>query len=305
MDFNETAVFVKVVESGSFSAAARLIGSPTSTISTRVARLEKRLGVTLLQRTTRKLQLTEAGEIYFKHAAKGLHHILDAESAVVESVAEPAGRLCITAPADLGDHILSEIISTMRQHCPKVTLELVLMNRYVDLIAEGIDVAIRTGSLADSTLVAKKVGTACWAPFASPAFLETIDPPENPQDLRHYSCLQFSALGKASWTLYNQSNSVTVPMPGTVVVNDVGLMHAMAIAGEGIALLPTYLYENTGHAGKLVRILPEWHAKADPIHIVYPRQQFMPPKLRYFIDLASELLEKRLGGISRSSMAEG
>ncbi|MBV7261334.1 LysR family transcriptional regulator [Photobacterium sp. WH24] len=178
MDFNETAVFVKVVESGSFSAAARLIGSPTSTISTRVARLEKRLGVTLLQRTTRKLQLTEAGEIYFKHAAKGLHHILDAESAVVESVAEPAGRLCITAPADLGDHILSEIISTMRQHCPKVTLELVLMNRYVDLIAEGIDVAIRTGSLADSTLVAKKVGTACWAPFASPAFLETIDPPK-------------------------------------------------------------------------------------------------------------------------------
>lgn len=294
MDLNETAVFVKVVESGSFSAAARLLGSPTSTISTRIARLEKRLGVTLLQRTTRRLHLTEAGELYFRHASKGLHHILDAESAVIEAIAEPSGKLCVTAPADLGDHILSQIISEMRLLHPKVSIELTLMNRYVDLVAEGIDVAIRTGALADSTLIAKKVGIAYWAPFASPAFLKNNSVPESPQDLRHYPCLQFTALGKESWTLFNKDNSVTVPMPGKVIINDIGIIHSMAVDGEGIALLPTYLYEDSYTSGRLLRVMPSWHAKADPIQIVYPRQPFIPPKLRVFIDIVSELLKTKL-----------
>lgn len=294
MDLNEAAVFVKVVQAGSFSAAARLLDLPTSTVSTRVARLEKRLGVTLLQRTTRRLHLTDAGELYFQHASAGLGHMLDAEAAVTESAGEPKGLLRVTAPADLGDHILAEIIALMHRHYPGVSIDMVLMDRYVDLVAEGVDVAVRTGNLKDSTLVAKHAGIARWAPFASPAYLAAAPALDSPQALRHNRCLQFTSLGKEGWMLSNPHGSVTIPLPGQVMVNDVRVIRSMALAGEGIALLPTYLCRQDCAAGNLVRILPEWHAKSDPIHIVYPRQRFMPTRLRAFVDLVSQELQKWL-----------
>lgn len=290
MDLNETAVFVKVVEAGSFSAAARLLGLPTSTVSTRVARLEKRLGVTLLQRTTRRLHLTETGELYYRHAATGLGHMLDAEAAVTESTGEPKGLLRVTAPADLGNVLLAEIVNQLRRNHPKISIEMVLMNRYVDLVAEGVDVAIRTGALKDSTLIAKSAGVARWVLFASPAYLKSAPPLKSPEALRHHCCLQFTSLGKESWTLKEKTNSVTIPMTGQVLINDVRVIQSMALAGEGVALLPMYLCREDDAAGRLVRVLPEWHAKADPVHIVYPRQRFMAPKLRAFIDLATREL---------------
>lgn len=294
MDLNEAAVFVKVIEAGSFSAAARLLGQPPSTISTRVARLERRLGVTLLQRTTRRLNLTDAGELYYQHASIGLAHMLDAEAAVTESIGEPKGLLRVTAPADIGDHLIAEIINQMRHQCPKVRVEMVLMDRYVDLIAEGVDVAIRAGSLKDSTLIAKNVGIALWALFASPAYLKLAPKLASPQGLARHTCLQFTQLGQEAWTLSKKRDSITVPMPGKVMVNDIGVINSMALAGEGIALLPLYLCRRENDNGRLVRVLPEWHANADPIHIVYPRQRFMPPKLRAFVDLASLELRKWL-----------
>jgi DNA-binding transcriptional LysR family regulator len=294
MDLNEAAVFVKVVQAGSFSAAARLLGLPTSTVSTRVARLERRLGATLLQRTTRRLRLTEAGELYYQHASTGLGHMLDAEAAVTESSGEPKGLLRVTAPADLGDHILAEVIKRLHAAWPQVGIDLVLLDRYVDLVAEGVDIAIRAGHLKDSTLIAKQVGIARWAPFASPVYLKTAPPLASPQALRQHRCLQFTPLGKEAWTLAGKRGSVTVPLPGQVLVNDVRVIRAMALAGEGVALLPLYLCRRECDAGRLVRVLPDWQAKADPIHLVYPRQRFMPPKLRAFVDLAMEELGKWL-----------
>lgn len=294
MDFNQVVVFIKVVQTGSFSAAARLLGLPTSTVSNRVAMLEKRLGITLLQRTTRRLHLTDAGQVYFDHASAGLVHMLDAEVAVTETAAEPRGLLCVTAPVDVGDEILSSILSKMRRQWPKVQVELVLMNRYVDLVAEGVDVAIRTGPLKDSTLVAKNVGIARWAVFASPDYLDSAPPLDSPLELRHHCCLQFSPLGKEIWTLHTTSSSLTVPMLGQVQANDVGLITAMALAGDGVALLPVYLCRRACEEGRLVNVLPEWHGKDDPIHIVYPRQRFMAPKLRAFIDTAAEVLHSWL-----------
>lgn len=295
MDLNEAAVFVKVVDAGSFSAAARLLGLPTSTVSTRVARLERRLGVTLLQRTTRRLNLTDAGSLYYRHAATGLGYMLDAEAAVTESIGEPKGLLRVTAPADIGDDLLADIVRQMHRRYPKVGIDLVLVSRYVDLVAEGVDVAIRTGSLKDSTLIAKNIGLARWAPFASPDYLAVATLPDSPQALRHHCCLQFTPLGKESWTLSGEGGSVTVPLPGLVMINDVRVIRAMALAGEGVALLPEYLCRAECAAGRLVRLLPDWHAKADPVHLVYPRQRFMPPKLRAFIDLAGEELGRWLG----------
>lgn len=294
MDLNEAAVFVKVVEAGSFSAAARLLGLPTSTVSTRVARLERRLGVTLLQRTTRRLYLTDVGELYYSHASTGIGHMLDAEAAVTESTGEPKGLLRVTAPADIGDHILAQILSQMRHQCPKVSVEMMLMDRYMDLVGEGVDVAIRIGTLKDSTLIAKSVGIARWAPFASPDYLESAPKLASPQDLVRHNCLQFTPLGTEAWTLSNKRDSVTVPVSGQAMVNDIGVIRAIAVAGEGIALLPLYLCRQECDKARLVRVLPEWHAKVDPVHIVYPHQRFMPPKLRAFVNLASLELRKWL-----------
>lgn len=290
MDLNEAAVFVKVVEAGSFSAAARQLGLPTSTISTRVARLEKRLGVTLLQRTTRRLHLTDAGELYYRHASIGLGHMLNAEAAVTESTGEPQGLLRVTAPADLGNALLAEIVNQLRRKHPKVSLEMVLTERYVDLVAEGIDVAIRAGALKDSTLIAKAVGVVRWVLFASPEYLKSAPPLQSPEALRHHCCLQFTSLGKESWTLTGKTSGVTIPMASQVLINDIGLIRSMALAGEGVALLPVYLCREDCDEGRLVCVLPEWHAKAVPVHIVYPRQRFMAPKLRAFIDLATQKL---------------
>ncbi len=294
MDYNQVAVFIKVVQAGSFSAAARLLGLPVSTVSNRVAMLEKRLGVTLLQRTTRRLHLTDAGQAYFDHASAGLLRMLEAEAAVTEAAAEPCGLLRVTAPVDVGDQILASILCQMRDQWPKVHIELVLTNRCVDLVAEGVDVAIRTGHLQDSTLVAKNTGIARWAAFASPNYLAGAALLDSPQALRHHHCLQFTPLGKDAWTFHTADTSLTIPMFKQVMANEIGLIMELVLAGKGIALLPVHLCRQACEEGRLTRVLPEWHAKADPIHIVYPQQRFMLPRLRVFVDLASLELRKWL-----------
>lgn len=286
MDFNEAAVFVRVVQAGSFSAAARQLGLPTSTISTRVARLEKRLGVTLLQRTTRKLNLTEAGALYFEHASMGLGYLLEAEAALDEARQQPQGVLKVTAPADLGDVLLGSLIAQMQQTYPALSLELMLTQSYVDLVAEGVDVAIRTGELRDSSLIAKSLGTIQWALFASPNYLQEAGQIATPTDLAQHQCVQFTSMGRHHWELQRGTTAIRVPLAARTLVNSIGVVRAMAESGQGVALLPTFICQPTVQAGGLQRVLPEWRGQADAVHLVYPKQRFMPPKLRGFIDLA-------------------
>lgn len=290
MDFNETAVFVKVVQAGSFSAAARQLSLPVSTVSTRIARLERRLGVTLLQRTTRRLSLTELGDLYYRHAASGLSYLLEAETAVLASMGEPRGRLRVTAPADFGNSILVCLLERLREAYPQIAVDLLLTDSYLDLVAEGIDVAIRTGELEDSSLIAKRVGIACWTLFASPEYLKAAPPLASPHDLHKHRCLQFTSFGKKQWTLSSGKKNVTVPMEGNLIVNDLGIIRLMALNGQGIGLLPSYICQDDIQAGKLVRVLPKWRYRADPIHLVYPQQRFVSAKLRAFLDTATRVL---------------
>lgn len=290
MDLNETAMFVKVVQLGSFSAAARQLQLPTSTVSTRVARLEQRLGTTLLQRTTRRLHLTEAGKTYFEHAVLGLSHLHEAEAAVSAAKALPQGQLKITAPADLGDGLLGELVQQVQAVYPALALELLLTDRYVDLIADGVDVAIRTGELRDSSLIAKTLGAIQWASFASTDYLAQSPALQAPQDLTQHRCIQFTPMGRDSWTLQQASGSMTIPLPGTTLINSIGVVHAMASNGQGVALLPTYICKTAVANGRLQRVLPGWQGRKDPLHLVYPQQRYMPPKLRAFLDLAQPIL---------------
>ena len=291
MDFNEAAVFVKVVQAGGFSAAARQLGLPTSTVSTRISRLEKRLGITLLQRTTRRLHLTEAGTVYFHHASQGLGFLLEAEAAIAEGRQQVQGKIKITAPADLGDNLLAGLVERTQREFPALDLELLLTDRYVDLVAEGVDAAIRTGELRDSSMIAKSLGTIRWALFASESYLETSAPLKSPQDLHNHHCLQFTPLGKETWSLSNDQATMTIPLQARTMVNSIGVVKSMADNGQGIALLPTFVCEQADGRNGLINILPEWRGKADPVHLVYPRQRFMPPTLRAFIDLAQTVLK--------------
>lgn len=286
IDFNETAVFVRVVQAGSFSAAARQLGLPTSTISTRVARLEQRLGVTLLQRTTRRLSLTEAGAMYFEHASTGLGYLLEAEAALDEARQQPQGVLKVTAPADLGDALLGGLVSQTQHTYPALSLELMLTERYVDLVAEGVDVALRTGELRDSSLVAKSLGTIQWALFASPHYLQSAGQITTPADLGQHQTVQFTPMGRHHWELQQGATAIRVPLEGRTLVNSIGVVQAMTENGQGVALLPTFICQPTVKTGGLQRVLPAWRGQADAVHLVYPKQRFMPPKLRGFIDLA-------------------
>lgn len=291
MDFNEAAVFVRVVQAGSFSAAARQLGLPTSTVSTRVARLERRLGVTLLQRTTRRLHLTEAGSLYFEHASTGLGYLMEAEAALDEARQQPQGTLKMTAPADLGDALLGHLLAETQARYPALSLELWLTERYVDLVAEGVDVAIRMGELRDSSLIAKSLGTIQWALFASPAYLQQAAPITSPVELAQHPCVQFTPMGRHHWELQRGTNEIRVPLPGQVLVNNIGVVKTMVESGQGVALLPTFICQAAVRQGGLQRLLPEWRGQADAVHLVYPKQRFMPPKLRGFIDLAVTALK--------------
>ena len=290
MDFNESAVFVKVVQAGSFSEAARQIGLPTSTVSTRISRLEKRLGITLLQRTTRRLSLTEAGAVYYQHAAQGLSYLLEAEAAIDEARQQPQGKLKVTAPADLGDSLLANLILRAQREFPELEMELLLTDRYIDLVAEGVDVAIRTGDLRDSSLIAKSLGIIHWELFASKDYLKSAAPLEVPQDIHAHHCLQFTPMGRDAWTLSSEYSHITIPLPARTMANSIGVVKSMAENGQGIALLPAFVCKQGLISGDLLRVLPDWQGRADPVHLVYPKQRFMPPKLRAFLDLAQDEL---------------
>jgi len=293
MDYNEAAVFVKVVQAGGFSAAARQLGLPTSTVSTRVSRLEHRLGITLLQRTTRRLHLTAEGTAYYHHASLGLSHLMEAEAAVDEARQQPQGKLKVTAPADLGDNLLAGLVERTQREFPALEVELLLTDRYIDLVADGVDVAIRTGDLQDSSLIAKSLGTICWGLFASRDYLAQAAPLDEPQQLHAHRCLQFTPMGRDGWELNNDHHSITIPLTGRVMANSIGVVRSMVANGAGVALLPTFTCKPELQVGNLVRVLPGWQGKADPVHLVYPGQRFMPPKLRAFIDLAQTELRER------------
>lgn len=292
MDFNEVAIFIKVVQEGSFSKAAHALGMPNSTVSAKISNLEKRLGVTLIQRTTRKLNITPAGDAYFKRCMMGLEEIKAAEAEIANIQGEPQGLLRITAPTELGGTVLPGIISQYMKKFPKVRIELILTDRRVDLVSENIDLAIRAGEMKDSTLIAKKIGSNYFAPFASPKYIKSKGEPTHPRELKQHMCLQFTPIGVDEWKMTGPKGSLNVPLSARVLINDMAALKQMAIMGDGIVFLPTYYCFTEVRNKTLVRILPEWRSNIAPIHFVYPAQRFVTPKLSSFIAMSADTMKK-------------
>jgi DNA-binding transcriptional LysR family regulator len=290
MDLNEISVFLEVVQSGGFSKAAKKLGMPNSTVSSKISSLEKRLATTLIQRTTRQLKITPAGQSYFELCIKGLQEIQNAEREIVAAQSEPQGLLRITAPIDLGGKVLPPVLSRYLAKFPKVKVELNLTDNITDLIGEKFDLAFRVGKLDDSSLISRKVGLANYALYAAPKYLKIHGQPLQPQDLRKHACLAFQPMGTEEWRLEGKNGNAKVPIEGSLIVNNLSALKNFLLQGDGIAFFPNFMVREELAAKKLVRVLPEWGSKPRPLHILYPAQRHPPPKLSAFLSLAVEML---------------
>ena len=293
MDLDAVAVFVRVVQAGSFSRAAKLLGMPNSTVSAKVSLLEKRLGVTLLQRTTRKLHVTQPGEAYFKRCVQALEELQAAESELATAQREPQGLLRLTAPIELGHSLLPSLVGGFLERYPQMEVDLLLTNRVLDLVTEGIDLAIRAGALRDSRLIAKRFVLGDFALWASPAYLKKRGVPSHPRELSQHECLRFSRFRAKTWQLANGKETVTVAISGRVLADDFETLKSIAFLGHGIAFIPSFLCAREAEERGLVRVLPLWHGDAVSFSLVYPGQRFVSPKIRSFITVAEEMLKNR------------
>ncbi len=281
--------FVRTVESGSFSAASRLVGSSQSAISKSVAALERRLGVKLIQRSTRTLSLTTEGQAYYERVAPLLRAIEDAED-VVQGAATPSGLIRVSAPQELGRMLIAPWSAGFLARYPEISLELGVTDRYVDIIREGFDVAIRMGALADSDLVGRKIGTIRFALSASPNYLARAGLPGSVDDLSGHSFVRYTAAGRP-WS-YVQADGTPLPATGRFFTDDTGSIREAVLSGAGIAYLLHVTVAQDIAAGRLVELLPELALPRMQVFAVHAFGRQLPVRTRLFIDaLTAHLAE--------------
>jgi len=294
-DFNETLIFVRVVEQGGFSAAARALGLPKTSVSRKVQELEDRLGLHLLKRTTRRIGLTEAGALYYEHCRHIARDLDAAESAVNQLHGAPRGWLRVTAPYSLGSNSVAPILPEFLQRHPELRVELVLSNDKLDLIGSDIDLALRVGPLADSTFSARRLGSFVARVYASPDYVARHGEPLRPDELVHHRALAMSqhrsANGRYCWTLRNGDDggeATDHAVAPVFVTNDPGVLRTALIGGQGLALISDGLVEPLVAAGKLRRVLSAWQSPAFDLNAVYPPGRSQLPKVRVFVDFLLE-----------------
>ncbi len=282
----EMMTFVKVVETRSFSAAARQLGSSKSLVSKRVSNLEHSLGVRLLTRSTRSMSLTESGTAYYEQCARIAQAIEAAEQTVTRLQAQPRGILKVTTPVVFGGLYMARVMKSFRERFPDVEIELNASDRVADLVEEGYDLAIRLTEEPSPSVVARKLAPLRWVSCAAPAYLQQHGVPQTPQDLLRHECLVYYGPGvQAGWRYRIDGKLTTLPVTGHYRVNTSEVMVQMALAGMGIALAPTYVLAPYLKSGGLVEVLPDSIAYPDKsLWVTWLPNRYMQPKVRAFID---------------------
>ncbi len=285
-NLTDVAVFVRVVERGSFTLAADDLALSRAVVSKYLSRLEERLGARLLHRTTRRLSLTEAGAALFEASRGALERIEEAEAAVAQFQAEPRGRLRVSAPMSFGILHLGPAIADFARANPKVTLDMRLDDRFVNLVEEGIDVAVRIGVLTDSSLVARKLASTRAIACAAPSYLAEFGEPETPEDLAGHNCLVYSYLSTANVWRFTAPDGRELPVAinGSFRVNNGIVLAEAAVAGHGILMTPSFYVAPLVRDGRLKQILAPYKLKELGIYAVYPQSGHVPPKVRAFVD---------------------
>jgi DNA-binding transcriptional LysR family regulator len=283
VDLNHIAMFVRVVEDESFSAAAKALGLPKSSVSRSVARLEEDLGVRLLHRTTRKLSLTEAGRAFFDRVRDPMVGLGEAMNEAEDMGVEPRGAVRLTAPVDLGALLLPDVIARFAQRYPQIRVELSLTARVVDLVEEGFDLAVRAARLPDSTLVARKLGDSPLGVFASPTYLRRRGRPRAVADLAAHDCILFRARGgKSTWSLLGPDGVEPVDVRGSVSADDMTFVLRAVASCMGLGLLPLFFQSTCAERDKIVRVLPDHAIDSGSIYVVTPTARHEPARVALF-----------------------
>lgn len=293
---DDMALFVEVAKVMSFSRAAEATGIPSSTLSRRVNALEKAIGLRLLHRTTRKLELTEAGQLYLERCRRIVDEARLAHEQLGEMLAQPTGVLRVSLPVDFATIYLAPLITEFAQLYPGISFEFDLTPRRVDLVTEPFDVAIRIGQSEDSNLIARPLAHLETYLYASPQYLQTSGEPLQPEDLASHECVHM--LKGNTWTLQNGTRTAKVAIGGRFVLNSVGMIRRLATLGMGIILQPEKVLAEDLSRGTLRRVLPEWHGIPLPVYAM-TETRLLPAKTQRFV----EFLRERLAEDARSNRA--
>jgi DNA-binding transcriptional LysR family regulator len=299
IDPGDLLLFARIVEYGSFSAAAERVGQPKSTVSRRLSLLEARLGERLLQRTTRRLVLTEFGASLLEHARKVTEEVEAAGALAQHRQQAPSGLLRVSMPGDFANHTMGALMARFMEKYPAISLEIDLSPRRVDLVAEGFDLAIRMGTLPDdSTLAARAVAVSKPALYASPAYTALRGLPEHPDDLFKHDLLSLPPKlnGMTRWKLTRGKTEWERELPARMIANSPELLVRMACTGIGIAASTELFAQSFLESGQLVRVLPEWSFPTVTGWAVFPGRRLMPAKTRVFLDMLEMLGEQAGAG---------
>ncbi|MDO7925525.1 LysR family transcriptional regulator [Pseudomonas sp. KFB-139] len=286
---NDMALFVEVVKTRSFSRAAETLGIPNSTLSRRISELEKGIGLRLLHRTTRKIEPTEAGQLYFERCKRIVDEARLAHEQLGEMLARPSGILRASLPVDFATVYLAPLIAEFARLYPGIGFEFDLSPRQVDLVSDSVDVVIRMGEPADSNLIARKLASLRRGLYASPRYLEMSGEPEQPSDLSHHECLRLRGSGADRWTLSTGEESVEVDVGGRFELNSVGMLRRLASLDMGIALLPEGIAEQDLNNGTLRQVLTKWHASPVSVYAL-TETRLLPAKTQRFIEFLRDRL---------------
>jgi DNA-binding transcriptional LysR family regulator len=295
--FTGLEVFVKVVEGASFVSAARYFNLSPAMVSKHVRTLEQRLGARLLNRTTRRVSPTEVGKHYYERCLRILRELEAADDLAADLHAAPRGLVKVTAPIAFGNTVVASVVADYLSAYPDVSIDLVLNDREVDLLDEGFDLAIQTGPLPDSSLIARRLGVASMAVCAAPSYISRHGEPKSPADLAGHRCFDaWSAKTRGVWTFAGADGAETMVAVGQARfrANSGEAVRRLALSGEGIALEPRFIVADDLKAGRLVRLLDGYEAAPTMIHVVYPHSRLLPAKVRTFVEfLTSRFVHKQ------------
>lgn len=280
---NDMALFVEVVKARGFRHAAEVMGIPNSTVSRRISNLEKAIGLRLLHRTTRKIELTEAGQIYFERCQRIVNEAKLAHEQLGSMLAQPTGTLRASLPVDFANIYLAPIIAKFALQYPGIAFDFDLTPRVVDLVSEPFDVAIRMGNPPNSNLIARQLAVLPCYLYASPSYIKQYGAPKRPTDLVNHECLGFRSSKGNAWAIHNKAESVEVSVKGRFQVNSIGMIRKLTSLGLGIALMPSEIVAEDVLDGRLERIMPDWEGQPTPVYAM-TETRLLPAKTQRFIE---------------------
>jgi DNA-binding transcriptional LysR family regulator len=303
IDLNRVAAFVRVVDMQSFTAAAKVLGVPKSSVSRAVRKLEQDLGVMLLRRTTRRLSLTDAGTLYLGRAREALQLLSEAREAVVEADEAPRGTVRITATADPTGRMLALPIARFVRLYPLIHVELLITPRRVDLVEEGVDLALRAGKVDDVALAGKRIEAESVRLYAAPSYLAARGTPRRLQELVNHDCVLFRGVnGAARWSLSGKRGVESVTVRGPVNADDFPLVMRFACEGLGVALLPRQLALPGLITGELVPILPQYQVTGGALYLVHPASRQLPQRVRLLRDFLLQEIRREFAACASHAL---